>query len=46
MNYTAEELIKSVYKNAIDVELDKFPTLSDSEAMKKFGYFIIKRVQI
>ena len=34
---TAEELIKSVYKNAIDVELDKFPTLSYSEAMKKFG---------
>lgn len=34
---TAEELIKSVYKKAIDVELDKFPTLSYSEAMKKFG---------
>ena len=34
---TAEELIKSVYKNAIDVELDKFPTLYYSEAMKKFG---------
>ena len=34
---TAEELIKSVYKNAIGVDLDKFSTLSYSEAMKKFG---------
>jgi aspartyl-tRNA synthetase len=34
---TAEELIKSVYKNAIGVILDKFSTLSYSEAMKKFG---------
>ncbi|MDA9636159.1 aspartate--tRNA ligase [SAR86 cluster bacterium] len=34
---TAEELIKSVYKNAIGVDLDKFSTLSYSEAIKKFG---------